>query len=83
MRNEELDTINTEPDKENINPITGTYSPRGRKKLNRINVLREITSRTTTKTIVSEQEENVVSEIDELFDKLEDGLGINKNIREI
>jgi hypothetical protein len=77
------------PDKENLDPLMESYSPRNKKKISkRLNVLRDITERYKSSGACSEEEggESVVqedNELDAMFSKLADSPVRSKNIREI
>lgn len=86
MRNDPSDETfaNDVCDKENIDPFSGTMSPRQKKKGSlRANVLKELTIRSVSRRVEEQPEEAVDDEISAVFEKLDAPSVTRKDFREL
>lgn len=71
-------------DKENVNPVSGTLSPRQKKKTSlRSSVLKELTLRSAEKSLEGGSAEVSGKEIDSIFEKLGDSSVAERDFREL
>lgn len=86
MRNEQMEGASSRStcDKENIDPTSGTLSPRQKKKeCQRTSVLREVTMRSAKKSIDSQVDDVPDEEISAIFEKLDEFPVGKRDFREL